>query len=273
MVFCWHHFSCILLFRIFFFETSFCGFPWGLLSWHLLWHLFLLASLFSWLSRCYFVLQKLAQRLPSTTVHYKSLHKHFPELLCTTRLAQSTCQNYFALQSSHKALPNTTSYYKTCRKYFQALLSTTMLAQLFPVLLCTTRLAENSSPVQLLATKLAQALSSTTSKYYFPCPLCTPQLAQSIYINISQYYFALQDLHKILPSSPCLSRFLAHRSFLHTETVAHRSFYRQKLLTHRNFQTEKSLHAFFTQRRFYTEKSLHTETFIYTWKLSTHRSL
>ena len=121
MVFCWHHFSCILLFRIFFFDTSFCGFPWGLLSWHLLWHLFLLASLFSWLSRCYFVLQKLAQRLPSTTVHYKSLHKvlprttlyykactkYLPKLLCATKLPQSTSQYDFVLQDLHKVLPST----------------------------------------------------------------------------------------------------------------------------------------------------------------------
>ena len=106
----------------------------------------------------------------------------------------------------------------------------------------------------------------------------------NIYIYISQYYFALQDLHKILPSSPCLSRFLAHRSFLHTETVAHRSFLQtgafdtQKLSNREVFTcilySETFLHReVFTHRNLYihmegfqhtgvcnTQKCLHTET-------------
>ena len=175
----------------------------------------------------------------------------FPVLFCTTKACTKTSQHYCLLQLAQR-LPSTTLYYKACTKYLPKLLS---------------------------ATKLPQALSSTTSRYYFPCPLCTPQLGQ-VYIYISQYYFALQDLHKRLPSSTCLSRFLAHRSFLHTETVAHRSFYRQKLLTHRNFQTEKSLHMHsllrdvFTQRSLYTQKPLYTHgSFQHTGVCNTQKCL
>ena len=64
-------------------------------------------------------------------------------LLCTTRLAKSTSQYYSALQSLHKPLPShtlyytksapiTTLYYTACKKYF-------------PVLLCTTKLAQSTS--------------------------------------------------------------------------------------------------------------------------------
>ena len=35
----------------------------------------------------------------------ESLHKQFPVLLCTTKLAQSTSQHYFALQRLHRAVP------------------------------------------------------------------------------------------------------------------------------------------------------------------------
>ena len=225
---------------------------------------------------------------PGAILYYKSLHKDFPALLSTTKACTNTSQNYFVLQGLHKVLAKTTLRYKAPTKHF-------------PIRLRTTRLAESTSKHSLVLQCLhnysqyyfvLQDLQKIVPPYNFllqsshkHSPVLLPSITSHvhfvlhslhkvyIYINISQYYFALQDLHKILPSSPCLSRFLAHRSFLHTETVAHRSFYRQKLLTHRNFQTEKSLHAFFTQRRFYTEKSLHTETFIYTWKLSTHRSL
>ena len=48
----------------------------------------------------------------STTLHYKVCTQHFPVLLCTTSLAQSTSQYYFVSQSLHKALHSTTLYYK-----------------------------------------------------------------------------------------------------------------------------------------------------------------
>ena len=59
-------------------------------------------------------------------------------------------------------LPSTTSYHKACTKYF-------------PVQLRTTRNCTKYVPVQLRTTKLAQ--------------------------STSQYYFVLQSLHKVLPST------------------------------------------------------------------------
>ena len=65
----------------------------------------------------YFVLQSLHKALPSTTLYYKACTKHFPVLLCTTKLAQNTFQCYFVIQSLHKARPSTTMYYKACTKH------------------------------------------------------------------------------------------------------------------------------------------------------------
>ena len=134
-------------------------------------------------SKYYFVLQSLHKALRSTTLYYKSCTKHsavllcttklalqvahatrnakathsarhskwhtplevayttrsgihhskyFPVLLCITKLAQSTPQYYFVLQKLHKTLPSTTLYYKACTNHSA-------------VLLCTTRLAQNTS--------------------------------------------------------------------------------------------------------------------------------
>ena len=94
----------------------------------------------SWLFSC--------QLLPSTDVYYKGLQKLLPSTTlyykaCTklaqslhTKLAQSTSQYYFVLQSLHKTRSSTTLYCKACTKYF-------------PVLLCTTKLAQNTFPVLL----------------------------------------------------------------------------------------------------------------------------
>ena len=43
-------------------------------------------------SQYYFALQSLQKALPSTTLYYKARTKHFPVLLCTTKLAQTTSQ-------------------------------------------------------------------------------------------------------------------------------------------------------------------------------------
>ena len=141
------------------------------------------------------------------TLYYKACTKHFPVLLCTTKLAQSISQYYFALQSLHKLLPSTTVYYKACKKYF-------------PVLLCTTKLAQSISQLYFVLQSLRKLLPSTTLYYnactksfpvllcttrrpsttlyykactkYIPVLHCTAKLAQST----CQYYFALQSLHK-----------------------------------------------------------------------------
>ena len=108
-------------------------------------------------------------------MYYKACTKHFPVLLCITKLAQSTSQYYFVLESLHEVRPSTTLYYKACTKYV-------------PVLLCTT--------------KPAQVLSSATLNYkacekYVPVLLCDTKLAQST----SQYSLVLQSLHKARPST------------------------------------------------------------------------
>ena len=97
----------------------------------------------------------LSQVLPNTDVYNKSLHKALPS---TTKLAQNTSQYYFVLQRLHKALPSTTLYCRPCTNYFPVLLCTTKLAETrssttvcykartntFPVLLCTTKLARTT---------------------------------------------------------------------------------------------------------------------------------
>ena len=107
--------------------------------------------------------------------YYKACTKSFPVLLCTTKLAQSTSQCYFALQSLHKALPSTTLYYKACTKHF-------------PVLLCTTKLVHTTSQYYFVLQSLHKALPSTTL-YYKACT------------NYFQHYFLLESLHKALPST------------------------------------------------------------------------
>ena len=47
-------------------------------------------------SHYYFVLQSLHKALPSTTLYHTACTKHFPVLLCTTKLARSTSQYYIS---------------------------------------------------------------------------------------------------------------------------------------------------------------------------------
>ena len=115
---------------------------------------------------------KVAQALPSTTLHYKTrkkyfpvrlvlrswnkihppyyfalrrlhkhfpvglcttnLHRHFPALLCTTKLAQNTSQYFFVQGSLHKTFPCTTCYYKGCTKHFPVLFCTAKFAPALP---------------------------------------------------------------------------------------------------------------------------------------------
>ena len=164
----------------------------------------------------YFVPQSLQKALPSTSLYYKACAKHFPVLLCTTQLAQSTPQYYSVLQSLHKVLPSTTLYYKACTKYFLVLLCTTKLAQctlqnyfvlqsLHKARPSTTlyyKACAKHYPVYFVLQSLHKALPSTTFYYkactkHVPVLHCTTKLAQSI----SQCCFVLQSLHKVLPST------------------------------------------------------------------------
>ena len=97
-------------------------------------------------SQHYFVLQSLHKALASTTLYYKACTKHVPVLLCTTKLAQSTSQYHFVLQSLHKALPSTTLYYtKVAQSTSLYALYYKACTKHFPVLLCTTKLAQSTS--------------------------------------------------------------------------------------------------------------------------------
>ena len=107
----------------------------------------------------YFVLQSLHEVFPSTTLYHKACTKHFPVLMPITKACR-------------KLLPSITLYYKACTKYF------------LPVLLCTTKLAQNTSQYYFVL----QSLQST-SQYYF------------VLQSWSQYYFVLQSLHKARSST------------------------------------------------------------------------
>ena len=100
-----------------------------------------------------------------------------------------------------KPLPSTTLYCTACTKHV-------------PVLLCTTKLAQNTSkyyfvlqkactkhfPVLLCYYKACRKLLPSTTLYYkactkhFPVLLCTTKLAQTKHVPV--LYFVLQSLHK-----------------------------------------------------------------------------
>ena len=129
------------------------------------------------------------------------------QLILIGQLTQLS-QYYFVLQSLHKALPSTTLYYKACTKHF-------------PVLRCTTKLAQSTSQYyfvlqslhNFVLQSLHKLLPSTTVYYkackkYFPVLLCTTKLAKSI----SQYYFVLQSCTKYFPVLLCSEK-LAQSTF------------------------------------------------------------
>ena len=108
----------------------------------------------------------------------------------STHLGSSARQKAWDTDAfTQNSLYKNTLYYKACTKHV-------------PVLLCTTKLAQNTSQYYFVLQSLHKALPSTTLYYknctkYVPALLCTTKLAQST----SQYYFVLQSLHKLLPST------------------------------------------------------------------------
>ena len=154
--------------------------------------------------------QKEHQKISKKTVFSRDFHL---QLILIGQLTQLS-QNYFALQSLHKALPSTTLYYKACTKHF-------------PVLRCTTKLAQSTSQYYFVLQSLHKALPITTLYYkactsYFPVLLCTTKLAKSISPvllcttklakSISQYYFVLQSCTKYFPVLLCSAK-LAQSTF------------------------------------------------------------
>ena len=137
-------------------------------------------------------------------------------------------------------------YHKACAEYF-------------PVLLCTTKLAQSTSQYYFLLQSLHKALPSTTLCYkactkHFPVLLCTTKLAPSTTLyykactkhvpvllcttklaqSTFQYYFVLQTLHKVRPSTTlyvpvllCTTK-LAQRKLLHTASSFAEKLYTQQ---------------------------------------------
>ena len=216
------------------------------------------------------------------TLYYKACTKHFPVLLCTTKLAQSTFQYYFVLQSLHKVLPSTTLYYTACTKNF-------------PVLLCTAKLAQTISQYYFRLQSLHKPLPSPTLYYtkfapsttlyyractkHFPVLLCTTNLAQST----SQYYIVLLSLHKALPSSTLYyktsqyyfvlqslykarsSPTLVHKALPSTARFWNREAFTHNKLLHREAFTHSKLSH---TASVYTQNT-YTQCF-YTWQAFTH---
>ena len=139
------------------------------------------------------------------------------------------------LQCLHKALPSTTLYYKACTKYF-------------PVVLCTTKLAQSTSHYYFVLQSLHKVLPSTTLYYkactkYFTVLLCTRKLAQSM----SQYSIVLQNLRnrvKICASKTGSRR--RSRKKQNFETLFKRNFKRKT--TSATLHGKNTTHAAITMR-------------------------
>ena len=112
--------------------------------------------------------------LPSTTLYYKGSRTCFPVLLSNTKLAKRACKYFFLLQSSQKVLPRTTLYCKACRR----------TSQYYSVV----QSLQNVRPSITLYYK--------DSRTCFPVLLCTTRLAERAF----QYYPVLQSLQNVLPS-------------------------------------------------------------------------
>ena len=145
----------------------------------------------------YFVVQSSHKVFASATLHYKA---------CT-----STSQYFFVLQSLLKALPvYTTLHYKACTKYFPVLLCTTELAQStsqYYFVLQSLRVARPSTTVYCKAcTKQVPVLPYTTKLHNTTVP-CATKLAQST----SQYWFVqtLQCVFQHHVGHPRLSTHIA----------------------------------------------------------------
>ena len=231
------------------------------------------------------------------TLYYKACTKHFPVLLCTTKLAQSTSQYYFVLQSLHTARPSITLYYKTYRKHFPVLLCTTKLAasttlyykactKHFPVLLCTAKLAQSTSQYNFVLQSLHKSTAqyyfvlqslhkagSNTTLYYkvctkhFPGLLCITKLAQVRRSTTLYCKPCTQYVPVLLCTTMLAQRKLLHTTISFAEELLHTAnFLSREGFTHRNFYTQQT----FSQRNFYTQhtfthsKRLHTNTEAFT---------
>ena len=180
---------------------------------------------------------------------------------------------------TEKPLQNTL-YHKACTKQF-------------PVLLCTTKLAQSTSQYYSVLRSLHKALPSTTlyckaCAKHFHVLLCTTKLAQSTpqyYFVVQslhkaatklarstfQYYFVLQSLHKALPSTSlyykaCTQYYFVVLQSLRKARSSTTLYYKactQKAFTHSKFfRREAFTHSkLFKPRSFYTQQALTQRSF------------
>ena len=145
----------------------------------------------------------------------------------------------------------------------------------FPVLLCTTKLAQSISQYYFVLQSLHKTLPSTTLYYkacanYFPVLLCTAKL-HKLLPSITLYYKACT---KHFPVLLCDTK-LAQRKLLHTassfaEKLLHRaSFLNREAFTHSKLSHTASVYTqnTYTQcflhmgKRLHTQKLLHGDAF------------
>ena len=162
-----------------------------------------------------FTLHSSHPTLHTSHLHFISTHlirgsSHLIPCLPRCQLSSSwlfSCQvlssNDVYYKSLQKLVPSTNLYYKACTRHV-------------PVLLCTTKLAQNTSQYYFVLHSLRKALPSTSTTLNYksctkqlPVLLCTTKLAQTTsqynFVlqrqNTPQYYFVPQGSHKTLPST------------------------------------------------------------------------
>ena len=188
----------------------------------------------------------LFQVLPSTDVYYKSLQK---------------------------PLPSTTLYYKACTKHF-------------PVLLCTTKLAQSTPQYYFVLQSLRKLLPSTTVYYKSlqkELPSITLYYKASTHIKFfRRETFTRSKLfkqrsfytQKLLHTTSFFTEKLSHTASVYTQNTYTQCFYTWQAFTHRNFCTETLLHTdrLLHTASFYTQNLFHTASF-QTQQAFTHRTL
>ena len=170
--------------------------------------------------------------LPNATLYHEACIKHFPVLLHTTRLAQSTSQHFFVLQSLHKALP--------IQSVHKVLPSTTSSHKAYtekPLQreACTQRSFYTGKPFHREA--------STHRSFYTQKHLHSSFYTQQAFTHRSFYTLAFTHSKLLHREAFTHSTFvLSTRKPLHKEALSHRRFYTDKL-----FYTQKLLRAMATE--------------------------
>ena len=158
--------------------------------------------------------------LPSTSVYNRGCTKHFPVLLCTRKVAQSTSQSFFVLQSLRKTLPSSALYNKAATNTSQhTTLCNKACTKYFPV----------------LQKELAQSIPKYT-KFVLPYKTCTKFFAHSkqAFIQRSSY------TESFYTEKPYTEKLFRGDTFLHREDFTQRHFHIEKLLRTATLPTTRS---------------------------------